>query len=144
MADDITFVTAKTKETPTVLREYSLNIDSYNSPLVYKNFNALGTLIMRLLLLEPGTITHSPNMGLGLISKYRYIQSDKARQLAQAIKDQIKDYIDNTIASDVNVSFPNKGENIMVIDIRLDQYQFRYFYDRDKITLKMLLNDEVK
>lgn len=142
-ADDITLVTAKTNETPTVLREYSLNVDKYNSPLVYKNFNALGVILMRLMLLEPGTITHSPRMGLGLISKYRYIQSDKARDLAQAIRDQIRDYLDSTAVTDVNVTFPNSGENIMVIDISVNQMQFRYFYDRDKITLNMLLNNEV-
>lgn len=142
-ADDITLVTAKTNETPTVLREYSLNVDKYNSPLVYKNFNALGVILMRLMLLEPGTITHSPRMGLGLISKYRYIQSDKARDLAQAIRDQIRDYLDSTAVTDVNITFPNSGENIMVIDISVNQMQFRYFYDRDKITLNMLLNNEV-
>ena len=75
MADDITFITAKTKEVPTLLKEYSLSTDSYKTPLTYKNFNAFGTLMMRLMLLEPGTITHSPEMGLGLISKYRYMHS---------------------------------------------------------------------
>lgn len=142
MADDIIFSTAKTKETPTILREYSLNTDNYKMPLNYKNFNAVGTLIMRLMLLEPGTITHSPKMGLGLISKYRYMQSDRAIELSQAIKDQIKDYLDNTVAVDVNIGFSNKGENIMIIDMEIDQFQFRYFYDRDKLTLKMLMNEE--
>lgn len=143
MADDITFITAKTKEVPTLLKEYSLSTDSYKTPLTYKNFNAVGTLIMRLMLLEPGTITHNPEMGLGLISKYRYMQSDRAIELSQAIKDQIKDYLDNTIAVEVNIGFSNNGENIMIIDMTVDQFQFRYFYDRDKLTLKMLMNDEI-
>ena len=77
MAEEIVLKTAKTKENPVSLKEYTLDVNAYGTPLDYKNFNALGTLIMRLILLEPGTITHSPKMGVGLISKYRYMQSDK-------------------------------------------------------------------
>lgn len=143
MADDITFSTAKTKETPTLLREHTLSTDSYKTPLTYKNFNAVGMLIMRLMLLEPGTITHSPRMGLGLISKYRYIQSDRVMELTQAIKDQIKDYLDNTVAVNVDVHFAPNGENVMIIDMEVNQYQFRYFYDRDKLTLEMMKNEDI-
>jgi len=55
----------------------------------------------------------------------------------------IKDYLDNTVAVEVNIGFSKNGENIMIIDMTVDQYQFRYFYDRDKLTLKMLMNDEI-
>ena len=143
MAEEIVLKTAKTKENPVSLKEYTLDVNAYGTPLDYKNFNALGTLIMRLILLEPGTITHSPKMGVGLISKYRYMQSDRDIELSQAIKDQIKDYLDNTVAVEVNIGFSKNGENIMIIDMTVDQYQFRYFYDRDKLTLKMLMNDEI-
>ena len=95
------------------------------------------------MLLEPGTITHSPRMGLGLISKYRYMQSDRVMELTQAIKDQIKDYLDNTVAVNVDVHFAPNGENVMIIDMEVNQYQFRYFYDRDKLTLEMMKNEDI-
>ena len=104
MAEEIVLKTAKTKENPVSLKEYTLDVNAYGTPLDYKNFNALGTLIMRLILLEPGTITHSPKMGVGLISKYRYMQSDKLDTFVNEVKNKIKDYIDPTAVVDMDVN----------------------------------------
>lgn len=136
MAEDITLQTAKTKENPVSLREYTIGVNAYGTPLDYKNFNAIGTLIMRLILLEPGTITHSPKMGVGLISKYRYIQSDKIDGFIQEVKTQIKEYLDATAVVDMDVNITD--QNVMVMDMKINSVQFRYYFDRDKITLKMI------
>ena len=128
MAEEIVLKTAKTKENPVSLKEYTLDVNAYGTPLDYKNFNALGTLIMRLILLEPGTITHSPKMGVGLISKYRYMQSDKLDTFVNEVKNQIKDNITD--------------QNVMVMDLKINSAQFRYYFDRDKVTLKMIALDQ--
>ena len=39
--------------------------------------------------------------------------------------------------------FAPNGENVMIIDMEVNQYQFRYFYDRDKLTLEMMKNDDI-
>lgn len=140
MAEEIVLKTAKTKENPVSLKEYTLDVNAYGTPLDYKNFNALGTLIMRLILLEPGTITHSPKMGVGLISRYRYMQSDKLDAFINEVKNQIKDYVDPTavVDMDVNITY----QNVMVMDLKINSAQFRYYFDRDKVTLKMIALDQ--
>ena len=140
MAEEIVLKTAKTKENPVSLKEYTLDVNAYGTPLDYKNFNALGTLIMRLILLEPGTITHSPRMGVGLISKYRYMQSDKLDSFINEVKTQIKDYIDPTAVVDMDVNITD--QNVMVMDMKINSAQFRYYFDRDKVTLKMIALDQ--
>lgn len=140
MAEEIVLKTAKTKENPVSLKEYTLDVNAYGTPLDYKNFNALGTLIMRLILLEPGTITHSPRMGVGLISKYRYMQSDKIEGFIQEVKTQIKDYLDATAVVDMDVNITD--QNVMVMDLKINSVQFRYYFDRDKVTLKMIALDQ--
>lgn len=140
MAEEIVLKTAKTKENPVSLKEYTLDVNTYGTPLDYKNFNALGTLIMRLILLEPGTITHSPKMGVGLISKYRYMQSDKLDAFVNEVKNQIKDYIDPTAVVDMDVNITD--QNVMVMDLKINSAQFRYYFDRDKVTLKMIALDQ--
>lgn len=140
MAEEIVLKTAKTKENPVSLKEYTLDVNAYGTPLDYKNFNALGALIMRLILLEPGTITHSPRMGVGLISKYRYMQSDKIEGFIQEVKTQIKDYLDATAVVDMDVNITD--QNVMVMDLKINSVQFRYYFDRDKVTLKMIALDQ--
>ena len=95
---------------------------------------------MRLILLEPGTITHSPKMGVGLISKYRYMQSDKLDTFVNEVKNQIKDYIDPTAVVDMDVNITD--QNVMVMDLKINSAQFRYYFDRDKVTLKMIALDQ--
>lgn len=137
MPEDITLSISATREDPVVIKEYSMNVDRYGTPSIYKNFNALGVLIGRLLLLEPGTITHSPEMGVGLISKFRFMQSDKKPEFEDRVKDQITDYIDSTLLVDVNVEFiPNK--NVMQIFITINNVDYAYYFDSDNITLEMI------
>jgi hypothetical protein len=54
------------------ISEFGFSVDEFNNPKVYKNAEAVSTLLVRLLLLEPGTIQSHPNAGVGLISRYRY------------------------------------------------------------------------
>lgn len=137
MPEDITLSISETKEDPEIVREYSMSVDKYGNPLSYKNFNALGVLIGRLLLLEPGTITHSPLMGVGLISTFRYMKSDRKSEFEDVVKSQITDYIDPTLLVDVHTEFvPNR--NIMQIFITINNVDYAYNFDRDNITLEMI------
>lgn len=137
MPEDITLSISETKEDPEIVREYSMSVDKYGNPLSYKNFNALGVLIGRLLLLEPGTIIHSPRMGVGLISTFRYMKSDRKSEFEDTVKSQITDYIDPTLLVDVHTEFvPNR--NIMQIFITINNVDYAYNFDRDNITLEMI------
>jgi hypothetical protein len=73
-------------------QEMLLTVDSFKKPKVLEGKEAIGILLVRLIQLEPGTIASRPKMGVGLLSNYRYCDEQKALQLQDHIKDQIRTY----------------------------------------------------
>ena len=125
------------KDDRVLLKEYSLKKNAYNTPKEHININAIGIILGRLLLLEPGTITHSPEMGIGLISKYRYMQSDKVDELSNRIKEQISLYIDQFITPTVDITF-TPGENIMNIYVTMNGLSLGFIFNSDELSLKTI------
>ena len=70
-----------------------LSVDKYYKPLVAKDFDYTTLLLVRLILLEPGTIQTHPDCGVGLVSKFRYSTDVKMRDLEIRIKEQIVKYL---------------------------------------------------
>ena len=95
------------------LSEYSFSVDDFKNPKVYKDREAVAVLLMRLLLLEPGLIQSHPNMGIGLISRYRY-GVDVASELQSNFKNQIDTYLPQLQGVRVNVSQVGQVLNIAV------------------------------
>ena len=73
-------------------QEMLLSVDSFNKPKVLEGKDAIGTLLVRLILLEPGTIPSRPTMGVGLLSNYRFCDEGKAAELKNHIRDQVKTF----------------------------------------------------
>ena len=67
------------------LKEYSLSINNFNNPDELKRADAACLLIMRLILLTPGTIQTHPEMGVGLITKYRFMYDTELQNLKKVI-----------------------------------------------------------
>lgn len=119
------------------ITEYSLDIDQFYTPKEYKNFEAIGILIMRLFLLDPGTIQSNPEMGIGLISKFKYMNSDRVPEFIGRSIEQIHTYLDKTALVDMEVSFiPNM--NIMEIFITVNNILYKYYYDQKNYTLRLI------
>lgn len=116
-------------------REYFLGVDEFNHPKVYKNEDATYVLLIRLILLEKGTYPTRPDMGVGLVSRYRYAFNDKIKQLESDITDQIATYLPEFTGVSVKVESDNK---IIVIAITIDKYTYQLTYTRDKNTLSAL------
>ena len=60
-----------------ILKEYVIGTNDFKQPEEYLGKKAVGLLVERLLLLEPGTDPMRPEMGVGLVSKYRYMFPDR-------------------------------------------------------------------
>ena len=105
-------------------REMLLSVDSFNKPTVLEGKDAIGTLLVRLIQLEPGTFASRPKMGVGLLSNYRYCDEDKANQLQQHIKNQIMTYLPEFQAVQVATKLNPGGK--LLIDITIDETIYRY------------------
>ena len=79
------------------LRESTMSINSFNEPLDYKNRDSIAFLLLRLLLLEPGTNNAHPEMGVGIVSKYRFSMEDDLDELKVHVKNQIATYLPELI-----------------------------------------------
>lgn len=70
-----------------------LSVDKYYKPLVAKDLDYTTLLLVRLILLEPGTIQTHPDCGVGLVSKFRYSNNVEMSDLETRIKEQITKYL---------------------------------------------------
>lgn len=113
--------------------EPCLSIDEFNKPKILDGKDAISTLLIHLILLEPGTFSNRPGMGVGLISRYRYIEKDGLQQLQKDIESQINSYLPEFEAVEVKVSMDEtipKEEggigNEIVIEIIIDEVIYKY------------------
>jgi hypothetical protein len=69
-------------------------------------------LLVRLILLEPGTFQTHPDCGVGLVSRYRYAKNLDIARLQKDIKDQIAKYLPQFTLTDVRCELGdvNNGE----------------------------------
>ena len=75
------------------LTEQSFSIDDFQNPKLYTNGQAVCTLLVRLIMLEPGTIQSHPDMGVGIISRYRYSVEGAESELQADIQRQVNKYL---------------------------------------------------
>lgn len=105
-------------------REYILSTDEFLKPKVLKGKAAISQMLLHLILLEPGTYSNRPLMGVGLVSKYRYSDFADLKKLKTNIYDQISTYLPEFNGVDVNLS---QGEdNNLVIDITVDDTVYKF------------------
>lgn len=115
--------------------EYVASVDQFGKPIIYKNKQAIGMLLMRLLLLEPGSDPLHPDMGVGLRS-YRYSMGKRA-ELETRIKDQINTYLPDFQSS--NVTIINTPDKIANIEITIDNNL--YVYDSTTAPVALTIDD---
>lgn len=97
------------------------SIDSaLNRPIEYRDKDAAILLIIRLILLDPGTFETHPECGVGLVSKYRYLIDWDLTELEDRIRNQIETYLPlfNNVA--VRVEIDNEQKTLMIY-INTDQ-----------------------
>lgn len=114
--------------------EYALSLDEFLNPVKYKGRSAIEILLCRLILLEPGTIETHPNMGVGLVSKYRNMPSSELSTLNSDIQEQITTYMPWVYGVEVKTSVTKKGE--LRIAIKANDEIFALTYNKDTANLK--------
>lgn len=86
------------------ITEFAFAVDDFQNPKVFKDGEAICTLLVRLLLLEPGLIQSHPDMGIGLMSRYRYSVEGSASQLQNDLQKQIDKYLPQIQGTKVSVT----------------------------------------
>lgn len=105
-------------------QEMLLSVDAFKNPKILKGKDAIGTLLVRLIQLEPGTYASRPKMGVGLLSNYRYCDENKALELQYHIRSQIKTYLPEYQGVEVTTKLNPSGS--LLIDIVIDKTVYRY------------------
>ena len=94
-------------------REYTLSITPLNRPEVLKNQEAIAMLLLRLILLNPGSDPLHADMGVGIIN-YRYAMG-RLDELRQRVEDQIHTFLPCFPAGNVEINItPTKLCNILI------------------------------
>lgn len=86
------------------ITEFAFAVDDFMNPKEFKDGEAICTLLVRLLLLEPGLIQSHPDMGIGLMSKYRYSVEGTASTLQNDLQRQIDKYLPSLQGTKVTVT----------------------------------------
>lgn len=117
-------------------REYLLTVDEFNRPGVVEGTEAIGVLLMRLILLNPGSDPLHPLMGVG-IENYRYALN-RLDELQQRILDQINVYLPEF--TDVEIEMKPIEENKTCnIEITIENTVF--IYDSSVAPIPITLTD---
>lgn len=106
-----------------MVSEGLLSIDQYNKPMVLKDADAIAILLLRLLVMTPGTNYLHPEMGVNMRARYRYCSEDDMEDLNQEIITQINTYLPSYSTSSVNCEY--QDGNIRV-SINVDDTVFNY------------------
>ena len=117
--------------------EFTFSLNKFNTPKIIKNKDAIYTLIVRLLLLEPGTIQSHPDMGVGIVSRYRYSFEGAAAQLKRDIDKQISQFLPELQGCEIVVN--DSGGNLS-IQIIADDTMYDFTFDTTSGTLAQLVN----
>ena len=112
---------ADTVTSPIDTTEPLLSINKKNLPLVTEKGDAMSLLLIRLILMEPGLIQTHPDMGVGLVSHYRYCTDTDMITLSNTIKSQIDCYLPQFAVNEVKCETAQEyNGNVIRIHIRTD------------------------
>lgn len=116
-------------------QEASLSIDSFNRPQVFKEKDAVAVKLIELILLEAGTYPTRPDMGVSIISKYRFTTSSELSSLQTRIDDQINTYLPELDCVSVVVTESDGSINIA---ITIDDVVYSLVFNQSTKTLSSL------
>lgn len=124
-----------------IFREYLIGTDDFNNPKVVYGKKAIGVIVCRLLLLEPGTDPMRPEMGVGIVSKYRYMFPDNLNELKRDIAYQLNKYL--FPYQRVAITMWVETDKTLRMDIVIDDNTYKYVIEEqedNRITLEELLD----
>lgn len=117
------------------IQEPLMSINKYDKPKILKNEDATYMVLMRLLLLDPGSIQSHPRMGVGIVTKWRYSDMETLKDIELEIEKQISTFLPHLIASKVEV-LPNPQRNGEIL-IKITINNVVYAFETDNTELKL-------
>lgn len=127
-----------------ILKEYSMSVNDFNQPAEAKGKKAIGVLLVRLLLMEKGTDPMRPDMGVGIVSRYRYMFPEDCTTLENDIRDQLQRFLTPYAnISVIEATVVDKELHLrIVIDDTTYSYKTIHLSDDNNVTLVDLMDDE--
>ena len=122
-----------------IFREYTLGTNNFKKPVIYEGKKAIGIVLVRLLLMEPGSDPLHPLMGVGIPTKFRYMMEDNIPTLRSEITRQIVTYLAPYSNIEVNLRITDK---VLEVTEYIDDYTYSYEIKEDdnRITLKEIMD----
>lgn len=117
-------------------KEYMLSVDNLSKPKSVEGQEAIANLLIRLLLLNPGSNPLHPDMGVGL-EQFRFC-IDKIDELEERIKDQIEMFLPEFLYSEVRVVQITE-EKICNLEITIGDTT--YVYDSSTMPIPLSLEE---
>lgn len=115
------------------ISEFSFSVDDFQNPKVYKDPEAIATLLVRLVLLEPGTIQSHPDMGVGINSRYKYSVEGGASELQSDIERQIEKYLPQFSGAEISVTEQNSTYYIYA---KIGSVLYAIYFDKTSANIK--------
>ena len=119
------------------MKEYLLSTNKYLEPASVEGSEAYAILIIRLLLLEPGTNPLHPDMGVGLGPKYRYILEDQISVLQDRIRDQLQTYLPLEFDATTKVYMEIKPSKYLMITIVSNDTKYTFDTESSNIPIQL-------
>lgn len=117
-------------------REYLFSVNQLNKPEQVEGTEAIGMLLMRLILLNPGSSHLHPDMGVG-IERYRFALN-KLDELKNVIDYQIRTFLPNFQSANVEIK-EIASTKMCNIEITIDDVT--YVYDSSIAPIPISLED---
>lgn len=118
--------------------EYLLSINDYDVPTIAKNKDAIYFWLIRLLLLNPGTIESHPEMGVGLVKNWRFGYMDNISELKLCIEKQIAEYLPQLQEVSVTVEESKKEDKEIDIAISIQNTLYSFTTSNGVLSLQSL------
>lgn len=106
-------------------REYLLKFDNFGNAKIFTDQQAIACLLTRLILLEPGTNPLFPEMGVGIVSKYRYLGEDQEANLKKDIQTQINKYLPQANCTEVVIKYNDDKSVDLEITVNGDIFVYQ-------------------
>lgn len=114
------------------VKEYLISTNKFEKPKEFKDNDAVCLYLMRLLLLDPGSIQSKPDMGVGLVTKWRYSGEEEMASLSLEIQKQITDYLPQFQFSNVITRLENKS---IIVEIDLNDVRYSFIAEDGDLKL---------
>lgn len=119
------------------MREYLLTTNEYLEPKSIEGAEAYATLIIRLLLMEPGTNPLHPAMGVGVGPRYRFILEDEILILEDRIRDQLETYLPEEFDATTKVYMELKPSKYLIITIISNNTKYVFDTENSNVPIQL-------